>query len=71
MTPFFVQKEVLGEKIIIWEKYGNVFIQMIFHFKKLTTLEQEKESKRKKEPKIPRLSVLNQNVFVVIKVVIE
>ena len=29
MTPFFVQKEVLGEKIIILVKYGNVFTQMV------------------------------------------
>ena len=33
-TFFLVQKEVLGEKIIIWVKYGNVFAQiMMFSFK--------------------------------------
>ena len=30
MTPFFVQKEVLGEEIIIWVKYGNVFTETPF-----------------------------------------
>ena len=25
MAPFFVHKEVLGEKVIIWVKYGNAF----------------------------------------------
>ena len=27
-TFFFVQKEVLGEKIFIWVKYGNIFKQI-------------------------------------------
>ena len=29
MAPFFIQKDILGEKIIIWVKNGNVFTQMI------------------------------------------
>ena len=29
MTPFFVQKEVLGEKVIIWVRYGNFFTQIM------------------------------------------
>ena len=28
-TFFFVQKEVVGEKIIIWVKYGNGFTQIM------------------------------------------
>ena len=49
MTPFFIQKEVLGEKIIIWVKYGNVFTQIImFSLKKVDDLrarEREREAK--------------------------
>ena len=38
-TFFFVQKEVLGEKIIIWVKYGNIFTQiMMFSLKKVDDL---------------------------------
>ena len=37
MTPFFIQKEVLGEKIIICVKYGNVFTQIIMFSLNLTT----------------------------------
>ena len=28
---FFVQKEVLGEEIIIWIKYGNIFTQIMIY----------------------------------------
>ena len=47
MTPFFVQKEVLGEKIIIRVKYGNVFTQiMMFSLKKVDGLRaREREEK--------------------------
>ena len=49
MTPFFIQKEVLGEKIIIWVKYGNSFTQIImFSLKKVDDLrarEREREEK--------------------------
>ena len=40
MTPFFVQKEVLGEKIIIWVKYVNVITQIMMFslFKKVDDL---------------------------------
>ena len=59
MTPFFVQKEVMDEKIITRVKYGNVSTQiMMFLLKKVDDLrarEQENESERKKEPQIPRL----------------
>ena len=41
--PFLVQKEVLGEKIIIWVKYGNVFTQiMMFSLKKSWWLESKR-----------------------------
>ena len=49
MIHFFIQKEVLGEKIIICVKYGNVFTQIImFSLKKIDDLrarEQEREKK--------------------------
>ena len=52
MTPFFVQKEVLGEKIIICVKYGNVCTQIImFSLKKVDDLrarENESESREEK-----------------------
>ena len=57
MTPFLFKKEVLGEKIIIWVKYSNVFTQrMIFYLNKLTW---ERENKMKKEPQIPCPSTVN------------
>ena len=45
----FVQKEVLGEKIIIWVKYGNVFTQIrMFSLKKYDDLRaREQEWKEK------------------------
>ena len=49
MTPFFIQKEVLCEKIIIWVKYGNFYTQvMMFSLKKVDDLrarEREREAK--------------------------
>ena len=49
MTGLFIQKEVLGEKIIIWVKYGIIFIQkMMPSHKKVDDLrakEQEREEK--------------------------
>ena len=49
MTTFFVLKEVLGDKNIIWVKYDNVFTQiMMFSPKKVDDLrarEWEREEK--------------------------
>ena len=45
--PFFIQKEVFGEKIIFWVKYGNVFTQiMMFSLKNIDDLRaREREEK--------------------------
>ena len=51
-TFFLVQKEVLGEKIIIWVKYGNVFAQIMMFSFKSWWLESERTSERKKELQI-------------------
>ena len=47
MTPFFVQKEVLGEKIVMQVKYGNFFTQILmFSIEKVDDLrEREREEK--------------------------
>ena len=34
MTHFFIQREVLDEKIIISLKYGNAFTQIMIHYLK-------------------------------------
>ena len=46
-TLFFIQKEVFGEKIIFWVKYGNVFTQiMMFSLKNIDDLRaREREEK--------------------------
>ena len=59
MTPFFVQIEVLSEKIIIWEKYGNVFTFKIWL-----------KSERIKEPQIPRLVHLSYEPFIFLSLII-
>ena len=47
MTPFFIQKEVLGEKIIIGVKYGNVFTQIImFSLKEVNNLRARERDKK-------------------------
>ena len=60
MTPFFVQKEVLGEKKSSFEWNMAMFSlkYLCFHLKKLTTWERVNESERKKEPQILRHSLL-------------
>ena len=56
MTPFFVQKDVFGEKIINWVKYGNVFTQiMMVSHKKLTTWEREEKGTTNSAPMITKL----------------
>ena len=47
MTPFFLQKEVFGEKIIIWVKYGNVFTQIMM-FSLLKKVDDERTRARGK-----------------------
>ena len=71
MTPFFVQKEVLSDKIIIWVKYGII---MIFSLKKVDDFKLENKSERKKKPQLlciwltlaPEISarnILEQTIF--------
>ena len=48
-TPFFVQKEKLGEKTIIWVKKDDVFTQiMTFSLKKVDDLRAREREREKK-----------------------
>ena len=66
MTPFFVQKEVLGEKIIIWVKYGNIFTQIImFSLQKVDDLwmrewEQEEKGTTDSAPKSAQICFIKR-----------
>ena len=57
MKPFFAQKDVLGEKIIIWVKHGNVFTQIMMF--SLIRLESERMRARGKRNtnSVPKLQL--------------
>ena len=58
MTPFFIQIDVLGEKIIIWVKYGNVFTQiMMFSLKKVDDLRAREQEEKGATNSAPRTNL--------------
>ena len=66
MTPFFVQKEAMGEKIITRMKYGNVFIQMMmFSLLKVDNLRARKQERTKEKRNQKIQAIINQSPDIV------